>query len=527
MAFSSSMSRMTSMFGGTSKYQEQLVDDGAEDWGSSAPRVSNKPRSDESNPASTPWGRVEADTRTQGLMPSDAALARRMQEDEMQDPELQAAIRESLRETSAKAAGSQQRERSEKRRSRKRADGEGGSFGNGFDFPQDWVSPPTQAASTRGSPAPRYAEPSDVWPPVSSLSQTTSPAISAAAAWPSPQASPTHMQQPQASPSHKQQVQASAKPKERSVKPAPPAIVTSMPVPESGFLQVLQTDAPRTKTPTRAPQQQEPPAAGQFDEAILAALAALPQNSLVDVLRRLQKQRPEEVAMALGVSVPKGFPQTPTAADVVEPPEKDHGEHRASSDLTSPAAATNAGGGCAVATPIGAAAVVVEAALGQVVQAWPQPAISAPAENAASLPLLAKTDSPWPAQSPGGSPAASPPQPVAVPMPSSASDPNQARVAASQPWPGPAQEAAGSAQAPPPLPAPATPPVDAWPGDVASAVAAAADAAQVPSSPMAKSTPTSAPGWPSTDAWLAMSSTQFSGAWPPSQTSSGWPAGQA
>mmetsp|Transcript_21924 Transcript_21924/g.51251 ORF Transcript_21924/g.51251 Transcript_21924/m.51251 type:complete len:437 (-) Transcript_21924:115-1425(-) len=39
---------------------------------------------------------------------------------------------------------------------------------------------------------------------------------------------------------------------------------------------------------------------GAFDEAILAALAALPQNSLVDVLRRLAVQRPNEVALALG-----------------------------------------------------------------------------------------------------------------------------------------------------------------------------------------------------------------------------------
>ncbi|CAE8582992.1 unnamed protein product, partial [Polarella glacialis] len=44
------------------------------------------------------------------------------------------------------------------------------------------------------------------------------------------------------------------------------------------------------------------PAPGQFDEAILAALAALPQQSLVDVLRRLRRKRPDEVAMVFGGS---------------------------------------------------------------------------------------------------------------------------------------------------------------------------------------------------------------------------------
>eukprot|EP00434_Breviolum_minutum_P022576 symbB.v1.2.019921.t1/scaffold1652.1/size121070/1 len=41
---------------------------------------------------------------------------------------------------------------------------------------------------------------------------------------------------------------------------------------------------------------------GQFDEAILAALGALPRQSLVDILRRLAEQRPEEVATAFGAA---------------------------------------------------------------------------------------------------------------------------------------------------------------------------------------------------------------------------------
>jgi len=44
------------------------------------------------------------------------------------------------------------------------------------------------------------------------------------------------------------------------------------------------------------------PAPGQFDEAILAALAALPRDSLVSVLSRLAAKRPAEVALAFNGS---------------------------------------------------------------------------------------------------------------------------------------------------------------------------------------------------------------------------------
>eukprot|EP00404_Azadinium_spinosum_P031267 CAMPEP_0180571536 /NCGR_PEP_ID=MMETSP1037_2-20121125/8771_1 /TAXON_ID=632150 /ORGANISM="Azadinium spinosum, Strain 3D9" /LENGTH=773 /DNA_ID=CAMNT_0022588859 /DNA_START=70 /DNA_END=2389 /DNA_ORIENTATION=+ len=41
------------------------------------------------------------------------------------------------------------------------------------------------------------------------------------------------------------------------------------------------------------------PCPGQFDEAILAALSALPRHSLVDIVRRLAQRRPAEVELAL------------------------------------------------------------------------------------------------------------------------------------------------------------------------------------------------------------------------------------
>mmetsp|Transcript_66771 Transcript_66771/g.169263 ORF Transcript_66771/g.169263 Transcript_66771/m.169263 type:complete len:736 (-) Transcript_66771:108-2315(-) len=57
--------------------------------------------------------------------------------------------------------------------------------------------------------------------------------------------------------------------------------------------------APKVDAP-ESPKRAAPAAPGLFDEAILAALSALPQQSLVDVLRRLQQARAGDVALALG-----------------------------------------------------------------------------------------------------------------------------------------------------------------------------------------------------------------------------------
>lgn len=65
---------------------------------------------------------------------------------------------------------------------------------------------------------------------------------------------------------------------------------------------------PLAREQTVQPSVQHAP--GQFDEAILAALAALPQQSLVDVLRRLSKRRPSEVALAF-----QPIPQDPNPSD--------------------------------------------------------------------------------------------------------------------------------------------------------------------------------------------------------------------
>ncbi|CAK0793162.1 unnamed protein product, partial [Prorocentrum cordatum] len=63
---------------------------------------------------------------------------------------------------------------------------------------------------------------------------------------------------------------------------------------------------------------------GQFDEAILAAAAALPAASLVELLRRLRERRPAEVAAALGAPERAGAPQrrSPAAPAAVPGPAR-------------------------------------------------------------------------------------------------------------------------------------------------------------------------------------------------------------
>ncbi|CAE6945411.1 unnamed protein product [Symbiodinium natans] len=141
----------------------------------------------------------------------------------------------------------QSQDRAEKKRNRRRDD-----VGAAFDFPQDWLTP-------TASPAQRPAEPADVW---ASVGTSTSPQ------WPAAQ--PKELKLPT--------------PKDRS---GPGRTRAS-------------TDVPTTRRQA-AP---AAPAPVQFDEAILAALAALPSQSLVDVLQRLSEKRPEEVALAMGNTVP-------------------------------------------------------------------------------------------------------------------------------------------------------------------------------------------------------------------------------
>lgn len=72
------------------------------------------------------------------------------------------------------------------------------------------------------------------------------------------------------------------------------------------LLSIRQPETRKTASEASASQSQlydskQSTAPGQFDEAILAALSALPRHSLIDILRRLQGNRPEEVRVALGV----------------------------------------------------------------------------------------------------------------------------------------------------------------------------------------------------------------------------------
>lgn len=141
----------------------------------------------------------------------------------------------------------------EKKRNRRPRDEAGGAF----DFPQDWLTP-------TASPALRPAEPADIW---ASVGTSTSP--QPGPAWPA----------------------------------AAPAKDLKLPTPKDRSAPGRSragTDSSAIRNRQTAP---VAPAV-QFDEAILAALAALPSPSLVDVLQRLSERRPEEVALAFGNVVP-------------------------------------------------------------------------------------------------------------------------------------------------------------------------------------------------------------------------------
>eukprot|EP00931_Biecheleriopsis_adriatica_P059984 TRINITY_DN35983_c0_g1_i1.p1 TRINITY_DN35983_c0_g1~~TRINITY_DN35983_c0_g1_i1.p1 ORF type:complete len:553 (-),score=97.81 TRINITY_DN35983_c0_g1_i1:121-1779(-) len=548
-AVSSSMSRFTNVFSSKSAYEEQqdpfAVD---EPWGPlpDRERKARQGRS-EASPTVTPSmaaqaasvkAQLESELRRERdpavSAQSDAVIARKLQEAEIQDgtedPELAAAIRESLKDQAARPAqaqsGSQQRERSEKRRSRRRE--EGGSFNAGFDFPADWASTPG-GASTRGSPGQRSAEPLDPWPPAT---KQPSPKLSPANAWPP---------QLQAQQSLAQDSPSTAKlqvpeKKERKPKPAPPPIVAT-PYEEKHPRSTGRTRA-ATDSVASANSRHEP-CPGQFDEAILAALAALPRNSLVDVLRRLREKRPEEVGLALGlVPSPSNSQQAEASGqNSLELIEKQSPEN------TVPVSPGDRSTPHMQASPAN--------------QVWQLPP-SSPAvqtampgtQGAVTLPMGTRSpERPW--GSMAGDVATSPAQPAALPATTSAPDVMQAAQPSSAiGWPSPTPSPALQGS-PPPLPPPASPPpevsANGWgqspmpspqaqtsPANVAEAVAAAADAARLPSPTHAQGPST---GWPQADmspapAWPGMpaaSQSQPFDAWPTHPvSSSAWPVpGQA
>lgn len=184
------------------------------------------------------WTAQESERRTSGdkLGPWSRAEA------ETQAANVKALLQDQLRREKplSEASNSPQpqaaQERSEKRRSRRRDSGGGHAA---FDFPQDWLSP-------------KSAE-RDVWPPVgTSTSRSPQPTN----AWPAAVEVLAHDERLQERKSGRRG--------------------------NSGRHEAGHAGS------------------GQFDEAILAALTALPRNSLIDVLRRLGDQRPEEVCAALG-----------------------------------------------------------------------------------------------------------------------------------------------------------------------------------------------------------------------------------
>jgi len=86
---------------------------------------------------------------------------------------------------------------------------------------------------------------------------------------------------------------------ERREDPWPPVTSTS---PSPSHAWPVPRAEPRSREKERHAGRPESSGPGQFDEAILAALGALPRQSLVDILRRLAEQRPEEVATAFGAA---------------------------------------------------------------------------------------------------------------------------------------------------------------------------------------------------------------------------------
>lgn len=196
----------------------------------------------------------------------------------------------------------------EKRRSRRKESGGGSNSAGGFDFPQDWLTPQT-------SPAQRSAERIDVaWPPVTSTSRSPSQAH----AWP--------VKEPRSQ---------------------------ELPTPEPNW---------KERNVGRQESSASSGAAGQFDEAILAALSALPRHSLVDVLRRLADRRPEEVNAALCHLKDQSSPASTGAGTALLSPPKSE----VTRGTASPASALSPSPQMAVAEAVAEAA---DAAAGS---GWPE-----------------------------------------------------------------------------------------------------------------------------------------------------------
>lgn len=247
-------------------------------------------------------------------------------EAETQAANVKALLQDQLRREKplAEVVGDSPLERSPPEKSCSRRKESGSNPAAAFDFPQDWLTPQTSPAQRSAERAERIDAP---WPVTS-----TSRSPSQARAWP----------------------------------------VTE---PRSQEMPTLEPCTTKERNVGR--QESLASAAGQFDEAILAALSALPRHSLVDVLRRLADRRPEEVAAALHLKDPSPA-STGAGTALLSPPKSE-----VTRGTTSPASALSPSPQMAVAEAVAEAA---DAAAGS---GWPDPSDVWP-----SVPAL--RPDPWP-----------------------------------------------------------------------------------------------------------------------------------
>jgi len=235
----------------------------------------------------------------------------------------------SRRDSSPPAVSSSARSSSQKARKKKKSPEEG-DVGFGADFPQSQDALGGFPASNGfgGTAAGGFADFSGGWPEPTKQSPRQS--------FSSPHASPPLAN---ATRMADDALDAHAAPKSTSS--------TTLPFPD-------EADVERAAAP-HAP--------GQFDEAILAALAALPQHSLVGVLRRLHQKRPNEVAQAFSLGAAS---QTQDIRDVVQsalPSKADRGGSFSGPSTQQPAAETGTGSATLASPALGFASPIPEAAM--------------------------------------------------------------------------------------------------------------------------------------------------------------------
>jgi len=298
-------------------------------WSAAAPAVeSAKPKEGIAPPTSdTPWdqaanvrARLQEELRREG--PVSVASPKQRSRTTISSTDQFSAPQDS-----SDLDGAQRRERSEKRRQKRRSrnsscDGAESASDNPFNFPasgtdsaRDLHGFPTATPWPAQQRQPLLAAPNSPVPPAGSVAPAT-PSAAAASAWPAAHSSPSL---PAAAAAPWLPSQGSPQPQIASPMPAPAsAVAVAAPAPQatspeqppaetirganSAAKGVEEGNLPTDSNAIDMKAMKVDHAPGMFDEAILAALAALPQHSLVDILRRLQHCRAADVALAVGLA---------------------------------------------------------------------------------------------------------------------------------------------------------------------------------------------------------------------------------